>query len=71
MSCNVCTRCGGRLRVDIFYGDTENWGKFVALHCYRCGEIVDQVILENRQASIKKRMAMAIGEPVGSSQSVF
>ena len=41
-----CHRCGGLMVYENFYGLQEHfWG----LRCILCGEIVDQVILENRQ----------------------
>ena len=41
-----CHRCGGLMVYENFYGLQEHfwgWG------CILCGEIVDQVIMENRQ----------------------
>jgi len=41
-----CLRCGGAMVCDKFYGHHEQfWG----WKCLICGEIVDPVILENRQ----------------------
>jgi hypothetical protein len=41
-----CLRCRGAMIYDKFYGPHEQfWG----LKCLICGEIVDPVILENRQ----------------------
>ena len=41
-----CLRCRGVMVYDKFYGLYEQfWG----LKCLNCGEIVDSVILENRQ----------------------
>lgn len=41
-----CSRCGGIMIYDKFYGHNEDfWG----LKCVICGEIIDSVILENRQ----------------------
>ena len=43
MSCN---RCGGTMVYELFYGLTEQfWG----FKCVICGEIIDPVILQNRQ----------------------
>jgi hypothetical protein len=40
-----CNRCGGIMVHEKFYGICEHfWG----WRCLTCGEIVDQVILENR-----------------------
>ena len=42
-----CHRCGSVMICEIFYGPDEPfWG----WRCIKCGEIIDQVILENRQA---------------------
>ncbi len=43
-----CTRCGGRMVYQKFYGlQDQFWG----WRCIYCGEIIDQVILANRQFS--------------------
>jgi hypothetical protein len=40
-----CHRCGGVMVFEKFYGACED---FLGWRCVLCGEIVDQVILENR-----------------------
>ena len=40
-----CLRCGGVMVLEKFYGTSE---VFFGWRCITCGEIVDQVILENR-----------------------
>ncbi len=40
-----CHRCGGIMIFEKFYGICE---EFFGWRCIFCGEIVDQVILENR-----------------------
>ncbi len=40
-----CHRCGGIMVYEKFYGICE---EFFGWRCIFCGEIVDQVILENR-----------------------
>lgn len=40
-----CHRCGGIMVFEKFYGSCE---EFFGWRCVSCGEIVDQVILENR-----------------------
>jgi len=40
-----CHRCSGIMIYEKFYGDCEH---FFGWRCIVCGEIVDQVILENR-----------------------
>jgi hypothetical protein len=48
-----CLRCNGPMIYDKFYGPHEHfWG----WKCVICGEIVDQVILENRQLPRIDRM---------------
>ncbi len=48
---STCTRCGGIMVTDFYLdllfciGETE----FAAQRCVQCGEIVDPVILRNRQ----------------------
>jgi DNA-directed RNA polymerase subunit RPC12/RpoP len=41
-----CARCGGLMWLDKFYGrdDQPYWG----WRCVNCGEVVDQIILQNR-----------------------
>jgi hypothetical protein len=41
-----CLRCWGAVIYDKFYGSQE---QFMGWKCLICGEIVDPVILENRQ----------------------
>ena len=41
-----CHRCGSVMVYERFYGLDE---QFSAWRCVLCGEIIDQVILENRQ----------------------
>jgi len=41
-----CHRCGSMMVYERFYGSSEH---FLGWRCILCGEIVDQVILENRQ----------------------
>jgi hypothetical protein len=45
-----CHRCNGMMVFEKFYGDSEY---FFGWRCVLCGEIVDQVILENRLESIR------------------
>lgn len=40
-----CARCGGLMAYEEFYAKFED---FLAWRCIACGDIVDQVILENR-----------------------
>lgn len=41
-----CHRCGSMMVYEKFYGSHEH---FSGWRCILCGEIIDQVILENRQ----------------------
>ena len=41
-----CHRCGNVMVYERFYGPDEHFGGW---RCVLCGEIIDQVILENRQ----------------------
>jgi DNA-directed RNA polymerase subunit RPC12/RpoP len=45
-----CRRCNGMMVFEKFYGDSEY---FFGWRCVACGEIVDQIILENRLESIR------------------
>ena len=40
-----CSRCGGMMVSEEFYSQEDN---FLGWRCISCGEILDQVILENR-----------------------
>jgi len=42
-----CQRCGSGMVYERFYGSGEN---FLGWRCILCGEIIDEVILENRQS---------------------
>ncbi len=41
-----CSRCGGNMVQEIFFGPTE---QFTGLKCVICGEVIDPVILQNRE----------------------
>ena len=41
-----CHRCGSVMVYERFYGSDEH---FSGWRCISCGEIIDQVILENRE----------------------
>jgi hypothetical protein len=41
-----CHRCGGVMVYERFYGPQEH---FLGWRCVLCGEIIDRVILDNRQ----------------------
>ncbi len=45
-----CHRCKGIMIFEKFYGDCEH---FFGWRCVVCGEIVDQVILENRLENVQ------------------
>jgi hypothetical protein len=53
-----CHRCGGALIYNKFCGSSEQfWG----WKCLICGEIVDSIILENRQI-MKVRQEMGLSD---------
>jgi hypothetical protein len=43
-----CNRCGSAMVYERFYGPDEH---FLGWRCILCGEIVDQLILENRKVT--------------------
>lgn len=47
-----CHRCGSAMVYERFYGSD---GHFLGWRCIQCGEIIDQLILENRLASPGKQ----------------
>jgi hypothetical protein len=47
-----CHRCGGVMVYERFYGPHEH---FLGWRCVLCGEIIDRVILGNRQAETDRR----------------
>ena len=48
---STCTRCGGLMVDDLCMDLLNSFGesKFAAKRCVQCGEVVDSVILSNRQ----------------------
>jgi hypothetical protein len=59
-----CPRCGGAMIYDKFYGHYEQfWG----WKCLICGDIVDQIIMKNRQAT-KARQGKAALEGGGQDR---
>lgn len=61
-----CSRCGGAMVFETFYGSSEEfWG----LKCVLCGEVIDRVILENRE---RMRTGQEILQPNGrASHAMF
>ena len=47
----TCPRCGARMIQEDFYEESE---KIVSWRCYRCGEYLDETILQNRQESLER-----------------
>ena len=41
-----CSRCGGNMIYESFFGPIEH---FTGLKCVICGDVIDPVILQNRQ----------------------
>jgi hypothetical protein len=54
-----CHRCGSVMVNERFYGPGEN---FLEWRCVSCGEILDEVILENRQAGTGRQSRGRRGE---------
>ena len=59
-----CNRCGGVMTYERFYGPQEH---FCGWRCVYCGEILDEVILENRQWFKKEEDRMKVVALNGSS----
>jgi hypothetical protein len=47
-----CHRCGSVMVYERFYGPHEH---FSGWRCVLCGEIIDRVILENRQTNVGRQ----------------
>ncbi|TAL13954.1 hypothetical protein EPN95_04675 [Patescibacteria group bacterium] len=58
-----CCRCGGLMTIDYFHG-TENSTPDAppAWKCIQCGEIVDSVILANREWQRIKKSGTTVGQ---------
>ena len=41
-----CSRCGGNMVFESFFGSDE---QFTGLKCVICGDVIDPVILQNRE----------------------
>jgi hypothetical protein len=48
-----CHRCGSVMVYERFYSIDEH---FLGWRCISCGEIIDQVILENRQTKADRQI---------------
>lgn len=59
---STCARCGGFMVNDSYLDLLNNVGesKFSAKRCVQCGEIVDPVILSNRQQLRQNSMAVQL-----------
>ena len=60
---STCTRCGGLMVDDLCMDLLNSFGesKFVAKRCVQCGEVVDPVILSNRQLRQEPMTAQLAG----------
>ncbi|MDX9821856.1 MAG: hypothetical protein RBT20_07975 [Syntrophales bacterium] len=59
-----CPRCRNNMTADTFYGTTE---RFAGWRCLMCGEIIDPVILSNRQMMSAQAMAaLSMGGHAGA-----
>jgi hypothetical protein len=47
-----CYRCNGTMVYEVFYGED---GEFAGWRCVLCGEIVDNVIVKNRNRTASKK----------------
>lgn len=47
-----CYRCGGAMTYEKFYGSHDS---FTGWRCIMCGEVLDEVILENRRSAMIMR----------------
>ena len=55
-----CYRCNGPMIREKFYGTQEHfWG----WKCICCGDVIDPVVIENRQASLLQGSEKLGGEP--------
>jgi len=69
-----CHRCGSVMVYERFYGLDE---QFSGWRCVLCGEIIDQVILENRQTGLVGRQEWQKGwseltsEPPGKHLATY
>jgi hypothetical protein len=59
-----CARCGGIMIHESFFGPDE---QFTGLKCVICGEIIDPVILQNREL-MRSDHVMIPPEERGSTQ---
>jgi len=63
-----CSRCGGMMVCETFYGDCTHFGGW---KCISCGEIVDRVIMENRRSSAALRPRVQQGAPSARKRMVI
>ena len=62
-----CTRCSGQMTHELCIDIQSDSGRtnFWAFRCIQCGDIVDEVILQNRSRSVFGPNAMLAVEAVG------
>ena len=58
-----CSRCGSNMVQESFFGPSE---QFTGLKCVFCGEVIDPVILQNREL-MKAGHAFILPKERGSS----
>jgi len=53
-STTSCTRCGGFMVIEQCFDFRDDTGQidFLARRCVQCGEVIDRVILQNRQRQL-------------------
>jgi len=52
----TCPRCGAKMILETLYGESE---KVTCWRCYRCGEVIDTTILQNRMESLERILRLA------------
>lgn len=58
----TCTRCGGLMTQDSFLDMLDTDIGFNAWRCISCGDIVDSVVLANRQRQLAKPVTQEVAE---------
>jgi hypothetical protein len=66
---STCTRCGGLMVQDSCLDVLGNMGEseFVAKRCVQCGEVVDSVILLNRQLRQEPMTVERVGKMLSNN----
>ncbi len=62
-----CSRCGGNMVHESFFGPNE---QFTGLKCVICGEVIDPVILQNRELMRTGNVMMLLKERGAASEYI-